>query len=144
MVDRFKDPGMHLYDFADHYLVECPDCNRCATITTNKEETFNLFKKKTFLCRYCGKFEENAGNHDLWLSGTCNGNTLWAYNLEHLEFIEKYVKAKLRESNKDDERGYYNQGLFSRLPKWIKDKSNREDILKTIKKLRNTVKSGSV
>ncbi|WP_156130557.1 hypothetical protein [Paenibacillus durus] len=140
---RFKDPRLHLYDFADIFLVQCPSCSKCATVTTNSEEkVFNLFKKKTFVCYHCGRIEEGSNNHELWLVANCKGNTLWAYNLRHLEFIENYVQAKLRESNKHEKLGWYNQGLVSRLPKWIKEKNNREVILKTINKLKGSVDIG--
>jgi hypothetical protein len=144
MVLRFKDPRLHLYDFADYFLVKCPSCHQCATVTTsNEEKVLNLFKKKTFVCNHCGRIEVNSNNHQLWLTANCKGNILWAYNLKHLEFIEGYVTAKLRESNKHEKLGWYNQGLFSRLPKWIKEKNNREAIIKTIQKLKESINIGS-
>lgn len=143
MAQRFKNPRLHLYDFADYYLVKCPSCDKCASITTNdNKQVHNLFKEKLFVCNHCGSISEGSNNYDLWLTANCKGNLLWAYNLKHLEFIENYVGAKLRENNRHEEFGWDNQGLFSRLPQWIKDKNNREVILKTIQKLKRSVDLG--
>lgn len=78
-----------------------------------------------------------GGNFDwyfqepLWLQIECCGETLWAYNRKHLEFIENYVSATLRERIPN-----VNQSLASRLPKWMKQAKNREAILKAIEKLK--------
>ncbi|WP_225860809.1 MULTISPECIES: hypothetical protein [Streptomyces] len=73
----------------------------------------------------------------LWLRASCCGNTLWAYNLRHLDLLEAYVQAKLRE------RGELAPGaptsLVERLPTWLKTAKNRTEILRTIKRLRSTV-----
>ena len=69
----------------------------------------------------------------LWLKSDCGENTLWAYNYEHLDFLERHVEAKLRERNIES---IENKSLGSRLPKWITSKKNRELVLKTIKQLK--------
>jgi hypothetical protein len=63
----------------------------------------------------------------------CGGQTLWAYNLGHLDFIEAFVTAELRERQPDDRYGWSNRSLFSRLPKWMQSAKNREQILKAIR-----------
>lgn len=55
---------------------------------------------------------------------------LWAYNREHLEFLEAYIGADLRQREPNR-----NASLASRLPKWIKNAKNREDLRKTIRQL---------
>jgi hypothetical protein len=67
----------------------------------------------------------------LWLKTNCCGNTLWAYNKEHLDFLESYVSASIREQVPN-----INKSLASRLPTWIKSAKNRETVLKCINKLR--------
>lgn len=67
----------------------------------------------------------------LWLKINCCGETLWAYNEKHLDFIDDYVSAKLRERTP-----YKNRSLASRLPQWIKSAKNRDEILRAITKLR--------
>jgi hypothetical protein len=66
----------------------------------------------------------------LFLQIPCCGHTLWAYNLEHLNYIEDYVKADLR-----DPHPYY-LSVESRLPSWIKTAKNRQTVLKSIEKLK--------
>jgi hypothetical protein len=66
----------------------------------------------------------------LYLQIECSGNTLWALNLEHLNYIESYIEAGLRESHP------YYLSVESRLPKWMKLAKNREDVLKAIQKLK--------
>lgn len=84
-----------------------------------------------------------GGNFDwffqepLWLQIECCGEELWAYNEKHLDFIENYVSAKLRERIPNK-----NRSLASRMPKWIKSAKNRDDILKAIKKLRGKLDAG--
>jgi hypothetical protein len=74
----------------------------------------------------------------LWLHSVCCGHVLWAYNLQHLQFIEDFVRAKLRERRvPSSEHGrYVNSILASRLPQWIKNGGNREDVLHTIESIR--------
>ena len=85
-----------------------------------------------------------GGNFDwyfrfpLWLEISCCGETLWAYNEKHLEFIEKYVAAKLRERVPN-----INKSLASRLPDWIKRAKNRDEILKAIGKLKEKLNGKS-
>ncbi|WP_336212225.1 hypothetical protein [Nonomuraea sp. LPB2021202275-12-8] len=49
---------------------------------------------------------------------------LWAYNAEHLDFLERYVRAFIREREPNR-----NGSLASRLPAWLKDAKNRDAVL---------------
>jgi len=73
----------------------------------------------------------------LWLSLPCCGQVLWAYNVQHLDFLEDFVRAKLRERARDETFGWSNKSLVSRLPKWIQSAKNRDAVLKCIARLRN-------
>lgn len=90
------------------------------------------------------RFVKIGGNFDwyfqqpLWLQTECCGETLWAYNEKHLEFIESYVAARLRERTPN-----INRSLASRLPKWIKRTKNRDEILKAIRKLKEKLNGKS-
>jgi hypothetical protein len=57
---------------------------------------------------------------------------LWAYNAEHLNVLEEYVSAHLRE------RGHSvtHMTMLERLPKWIKDAKHRDEVLRAIGRLR--------
>ncbi|MDQ0418956.1 hypothetical protein J2Z48_003161 [Croceifilum oryzae] len=68
-----------------------------------------------------------------YLQLTCCGHTLWAYNLEHLEYIESYVRSELRNPHPN------NRSIESRLPKWIKSAKNREHLLKCIGHLKQSI-----
>ncbi|MEV6371362.1 hypothetical protein AB0L86_31220 [Micromonospora musae] len=57
---------------------------------------------------------------------------LWAYNAEHLDLLEAYVSARLRERGRD----MGGQTLVERLPAWIKDGKHRADVLDGIRRLR--------
>jgi len=75
-----------------------------------------------------GAFDWYFG-YPLYLQIPCCGHTLWAYNLEHLEYLKDYVEAELREN------GPYYLSVESRLPLWIKAAKNRDAVLKAISKL---------
>ena len=56
---------------------------------------------------------------------------LWAYNLNHLNELRRYVEASLRERSSDAG----NKSMASRLPAWIKSAKNRAAVLKRIERL---------
>ena len=76
--------------------------------------------------------------YPVWLQSDCCGETLYALNYEHLQFLEDYVSAKIRERGIENKEEFYyrNRTLESRLPQWIKSAKNRERILKTIENLK--------
>ncbi|SEO21651.1 hypothetical protein SAMN05216267_102040 [Actinacidiphila rubida] len=59
---------------------------------------------------------------------------LWAYNLEHLDVIRRFVQASLRER-----APWYDTGrkmtLVARLPVWIKRAKNRDEILRAVSRI---------
>ncbi|MFS0702903.1 hypothetical protein AB6N23_00130 [Cellulomonas sp. 179-A 9B4 NHS] len=67
---------------------------------------------------------------DLWLQTPCEGHVLWAYDAAHLDFLERYVAAGLREQ----EPG--NSSLASRLPAWVKSRKNRHAVARGLQRLR--------
>lgn len=72
-----------------------------------------------------------VGGLDLWLQTPCRGHVLWAYDAEHLDFLERYVRAALREREPNR-----NAGLASRLPGWLKSAKNRHAVLAACATLR--------
>ncbi|MGL5804736.1 MAG: hypothetical protein ACRC11_04735 [Xenococcaceae cyanobacterium] len=142
-MNRFQDEQRQsITEFRNKFLVRCPRCNSCATIVPANPEYLVLFAnvKAKFSCVSCGasKYDYYMRYH-LWLQASCWDRILWAYNLEHLDFIERFVSAKLREQRHHELYGWSNSSLFSRLPKWMQSKKNREEILKTIEKMRKTL-----
>jgi hypothetical protein len=131
----------------DPTLVVCPKCNDKAVITPTSNERLKAS------CTNCGfsanQPEDNHGfywhdenptdgyfGYPLWLQTQCVGQSLWVFNLRHLELLESYVGVKLRQRSKDKKWGWQNSSLTSRLPKWMKEAKNREEVLKSLNFLR--------
>ena len=93
-------------------------CSNCG-FSNEKTDTERAF--------YWQEDEPSDGYFDyrLWLKISCSGNSLWAFNIRHIELLENFVTAELRENPKDD-LGYANSSIASRLPKWIKSSKNRK------------------
>jgi hypothetical protein len=71
----------------------------------------------------------------LWLRTPCCGKILWAYNEEHVSFLERFIAAKQREKFNATGR-IRNATMASRLPLWIKSAHNRAELLKGIDRLK--------
>ncbi len=155
-MSRFKDTRETIYSFQNEFLLKCPRCNSCAVIKPINSINQDWFAPRRFSCKECGLTKNWAESeivrpfvneavddyfhYPLWLQIHCCDNILWAYNIQHLDFIEQFVAAKIRERKPDEKLGWSNQSLFSRLPKWIQSRKNRDDILKSIVKMRETLK----
>jgi hypothetical protein len=149
---RFSDKRTQIYEFANQFLVECPRCSKKAEVLIKVETRQNkptLFLPRRLSCLSCGYSKEWTDNSlaihpnqdwyfelPLWLSTPCCGKVLWAYNVQHLDFLEDFVKARLRERTKDDMYGWSNRSLASRLPKWMQSAKNRDEVLRCIARLR--------
>lgn len=149
-----------LYSFLHKVLVVCPVCKEKATVFgedfTGKSP---VIKKVKVVCTKCGfnktlediskkkDPKQNKGNviilgapvdpyfHlPLWVQSVFESNILWAYNDDHLQFLEDHVSAKLRERNGFP---YQVRSVGARLPRWMTSSHNRESILKLIKKLKD-------
>jgi hypothetical protein len=124
MSERFLDTGDLIYELDDEFLVVCPKCSRKAKVLAS-EIASEKINNKLF-----GGFDWYF-RLPLWLEISCCGETLWAYNLRHLEILEDYVSAKLRERTKKGRNSF-----LSKLPNWIKSAKNRREVLKAIGKLK--------
>ena len=155
-IEKFSDNGALVYDFGDEFLVVCPKCKGKAKVLSveisSDELREKIFAPRRFVCLNCPHRAEYSGggiavggNFDwyfrfpLWLEiSCCGGETLWAYNEKHLEFIENCVAARLRERVPN-----INKSLASRLPNWLKRAKNRDEILKAIGKLKEKLNGKS-
>lgn len=150
---RFTDSGQTIYDLMTEILVVCPKCQACALILETEPDNKSLFAPRRLTCAQCGLTQSWAKHrirrgwsdqpvtddffhHPLWLQITFGRNILWAYNYQHLDLIERYVGAKLRERPKPPHAGAASASLINHLPQWIKSAKNRAAILKTIGKLK--------
>jgi hypothetical protein len=140
--NRFHDENLILSNFYQEVWVVCPSCAKKATAKVNFEA-----KVARLFCTSCGcnketsiaiknGIVETAANHyfqaDLWLKATFKNDVFWAYNDKHLEYLERYISATLRE-HKD--RTHFT--LLEKLPKFYHEAKNREGLLKIIAKLKS-------
>ena len=157
--ERFLDEGTKIYDFYDEFLVVCPKCGARAKVVIDEAEFAKLptrkllkyrnqfYAPRKLICLNCVHRDTWKGNQiltganvdwyfrlPLWLEIPCCGERLWAYNRNHLELLEAYVGAKLRERTTKGHNSF-----LSKLPKWIKSAKNRDEILKAIKKLKEKI-----
>jgi hypothetical protein len=142
----FRDDGAHWIDFSARCVVACPDCGGQAVVERQGEWV------RRFLCPHCVRRREMKVSsystiptgcdpwfgYTLWLQTPCCGDTLWAFNLEHLTLIEDYVRADLRQGIPlaESPASIRNSTMASRLPKWLIRASHRDDVLRCIAKLR--------
>lgn len=164
MASTFTDLGQTLEDFADTIYVRCPACQQCAhvrRIPADEEKimadiaryggslSYNRsFSPRKLSCLHCGYTKTwqghgrgGGGPRDwyfglpLWLRTPCCGNILWAFNEEHLSFLEGYIAATHRPKfNINGERR--NGTMISRLPLWMKTANHRDEVLKGIARLK--------
>lgn len=123
------------YDFKtvdqDKIRFVCSTCGHNKKLIEKPDVVFLKTEKRT----YSGKVYQIGSSVDpffhfpVWLQTPFQGNILWAYNTEHLIFIEKHIDAKLRERNG---KKFANESLGSRLPRWMTSAKNRNSILKKI------------
>ncbi len=72
----------------------------------------------------------------LWLRTRCAGRTLWAFNAAHVDYLEQFVTAKLREHHPSPTTGWRNRSLAGRLPRWVQSARNRDVVRNGIARLR--------
>ncbi len=96
-------------------------CNLCKAIT-NAKMNINPISNGNGLDIFFGL--------PLWLQMPFRQELFWAFNAQHLRFIKEYVASELRYRQPNR-----NTSLASTLPGWIKERKNREDLLRCIEKL---------
>lgn len=151
-----KSEAKHLSHFHGDILVRCPRCDACAHLLALQRPD-GIHNGHRVVCRSCAYFQEwnlevdhciplpSGGERlagfglDLWLVTPCCGATLWAYNREHLQFLQDYIAARLRPHAKHPEYGWSNSSIQSRLPRWMLARANREAVLHGIDKLRHAL-----
>jgi Zn ribbon nucleic-acid-binding protein len=140
---RFNDENKTLSDFSDEVWVACPACSKRAIA-----RAYFQLKKVRLFCVQCGYNKElstemeknitaNQPAHllfyaELWLQTSFKNETFMAYNDRHLDYLERYISATLREHK---ERDHFT--LLEKLPKFYHMAQNREGLLKIIAKLKN-------
>ena len=139
---RFQDENLLLSHFYQEVCVVCPACFKKANATVNKEtktarlicESCSCNKEITTISGNC-TIEMPANQYfevELWLQAPFKNDIFWAYNSNHLEYLERYISATIREHK--DRTGFT---LLEKLPKFYHEAKNRESLLKIIRKLKS-------
>lgn len=148
---RYCDQREHRYDITapkndDPILVKCPKCNSKALVLPVELDQVKCvctncsFNKMASTKMRSLRWEldipdDGYFGFDLWLQVYCCSHSLYAFTTRHLDLLESYIKADLRE-RQQQEKGWRNASVASRLPHWIKSSKNREQLIKAIYKLR--------
>ena len=153
--ERHRD-DRSIYDFLGEALVVCPRCAYLARSRAIDPASTDLSAPRRLTCDHCGhmrSWERESPRRQrsrarvldayfglpVWLQARCCGELLWAYNTDHLAFLEAFVRARLRERRRSAEYGWSNQALISRLPAWLKARRNRDEVLACIERMRKTL-----
>lgn len=150
MEPHHVDDGRTIHSFANLFLVRCPQCDACAQVVRVGDSSFKPSGKLT--CTHCGyakvgRAEGSADNeaqdwyfhHPLWLQTPCCGHTLWAFNAEHLAWLQSYIEADHRPGLGFEEAKRLqirNATLASRMPEWMIVAKHRAEVLRGIQRLR--------
>lgn len=121
------------YEFESQILNAEPQKNKAKCPHCNFQEELEPKIKQVLKNRriFDGLRREQWYNFPLWFQKEFNGEVFWAYNLDHIDYLERYIKADLRERNN---RGSGNGTMASRLLQFVKAAKNREKLLKILKK----------
>jgi hypothetical protein len=139
-----------VYPALDHALVHCPSCRGRATVYQGEDgirlacpacghSRTALWSRRHYVR---GPFPPRPENYDsgylpfdapLWLEAECCGsNRLWAMNESHLDYLAAYVSETQR-------LRAFPSGIGYKLPKWMRLAKNRDEILRSIERLRATL-----
>ena len=143
--NRFQDQNLRLSDFQKEVWVVCPKCAKKAIAMVNFEtqiarlfcDTCGYNKEKSTISSVFGQtFTIEMAAHSyfnaiLWLQFPFKQDLFFAYSMLHLNYLEKYISATIRE-HKD--RSHFT--LIEKLPKFYHEAKNRETLLKIIAKLK--------
>ena len=105
--------------------VECPTCGHVGRYKAVAVEPVDVARAHAWLRRFW------QPRYALYLTRNVGGHTLMVYNLEHLDLLERWLGAKLRE------RGpVAGLTMMARLPRWMKSAAMRGPVLKALGELR--------
>ena len=123
--EKYEFESQPLKEKPDKYNARCPHCNF-------QEEWKPKIKKLVLSPKgNDGLVREQTYNFPLWFQKEINQDIFWVYNKEHIVYLERYIKASLRERNSKINNS---ASLVARLPKFVKEAKNREKLLKILEK----------
>lgn len=150
-------------DFTAEVVIVCPTCEGRALVKSPGLYHENAETLTYCVCVHCGhnqKYHQKKADfirtnssgkvfehrvqllggevdpffhHPLWYRTPCLEDTIWAYNVAHLELIEAFIAATNRGRNG---LPYKNNSIAARLPKWMSAAKNRGTVLKCIRELK--------
>lgn len=152
-----------IFDFGHEFHVVCPRCAERALVL-DRGASADPATRIALTCAHCGlsQFWQQTGpgvltgadpqayppgvvalgapvdwyfHLPLWLQTPCCGETLWAYNAAHLDFLAAFIAARQR-GHRRGEQGWRNQALANRLPRWMTSAANRAAVLRGLSALR--------
>lgn len=152
---RFINDYTCLQHFNSTVLLKCLRCHQCAELipeVSPKPSKF-LSVQRRVSCRHCGYTSSYRSSTldmacatgdwhrrlPLWLQVPCCGHVLWAFNEQHLLFLESFIGANLRERARESRHS--NHSMTSRLPKWMQDAKHRDEIQRGLGRLRQQLSS---
>jgi hypothetical protein len=149
---RFLDDGRSQFSYLSEILVNCPKCSAVGSVmpidASQEQSRRDSFSPRRFQCSSCNHRSESTSGAltlgrdardpylrlPLCLQTRTRHGVLFAFNARHLDWIEAFVAAGLRERRRGD--GMANRSIASRLPAWVKAGKNREAVLRAIGRLR--------
>lgn len=120
----FYDEGVSLYYFSElPRLLQCSTCGSQALVQSRKP-----FACPNNKCR-------SVGYCRLALCCSYKQRYIWAYNEEHLNYLEAFVRATNR-----SQPDRYTRSIFATLPSIYRSKKDKEAVLKKLQILRQRIK----
>jgi hypothetical protein len=123
--EQFEFESQLLKEKPESYKTKCPKCHFQEEWRPKIKEIFKNEKIDDGLVR------EVWYNLPLWYQKEFDGKIFWAYNFDHIDYLERYIGADLRERNS---KMNVSSSLVARLPQFVKAAKNREKLLKILKK----------
>ncbi len=138
---RFADRNWGIGSFYGEVLIICPSCGNQGIASADFQA-----ECAKMLCTACGLNKavpttvlnysmfhpaHTFFNAKLWLEHPFKNEIFYAYNYQHLDYLEQYISATLREHK--DRSGFT---LLEKLPKFYHTSKNRSALLKLIETLR--------
>lgn len=138
---RFQDENKKLAAFYREVWVVCPGCEKKAIASAD-----HASKTARLICTHCGHNQlcntgdassnwimaaHNFFDAELFLKADFNDSYFFAYNREHLIYLENYIAAGLREHR--NRTGFT---FLEKLPKFYHEAGNRKPLLALIAKLK--------
>jgi hypothetical protein len=102
-----------------HAKLRCPGCHHSQWYPASFAEGLTLGA-------------DHAFGFPLFLGINIGSDRLWAFNMQHVELLEDYLRGRLRERAITS----YKMTMLARLPSWMKRASRRERVLDGLARLR--------